>query len=201
VYPRDRYESEGGPRAVDVVATLRRAGRPATREEDASRFVDGLLFNYLIGAPDAHAKNYSVPLLADDVRLAPLSDVASGLAHERRTLPGLGSAAMAIGGVRALGDVSRRHLERFASEARPGPAHRSSSSACGTWRRSSPMQRPMRSRTRRSGTTPVISRVGCWTRSPRCARAPSGSWMPADGVNNGSRRPHQTATTATASVR
>jgi serine/threonine-protein kinase HipA len=62
-----------------------------------------------------------VLLLGDDVRLAPLYDVASGLADERRTLPGLGSAAMAIGGVRAFGDVSRRHLERFASEARLDP--------------------------------------------------------------------------------
>lgn len=121
VYPRDKYESDGGPSAVDLIATLRRFGPPSAREENVSRFVDGLLFNYLIGAPDAHAKNYSVLLVGDDVRLAPLYDVASGLAYERRNLPGLGSAAMAIGGEKAFGAVGRRHLERFASEARLDP--------------------------------------------------------------------------------
>lgn len=117
MYPRDKYESDRGPRAVDLVATLRRFGPPSAREENVSRFVDGLLFNYLIGAPDAHAKNYSVLLVGDDVRLAPFYDVAGGLAYERRNLPGLGSAAMAIGGERAFGAVGRRHLEQFASEA------------------------------------------------------------------------------------
>ena len=123
VYPRDKYESDGGPRAVDVIATLRRFGPPSAREDNVSRFVDGLLFNYLIGAHDAHAKNYSVLLAGDDVRLAPLYDVASGLAYERRHLPGLGAAAMAIGGGRAFGSVGRRHLEQFASEARLDPDH------------------------------------------------------------------------------
>lgn len=118
VYPRDKYESDGGPGALDIIATLRRAGHPATRDENVSRFVDGLTFNYLIGAPDAHAKNYSVLLLGDVVRLAPLYDVASGLPYERHNLPGLGASAMAIGGERVFGEVGRRHIERFAAEAR-----------------------------------------------------------------------------------
>ena len=118
VYPRDKYESDGGPRAVDLVATLRRVGPPSVRAENVSRFVDALLFNYLIGAPNAHAKNYSVLLVGDDVRLAPLYDVASGLAYERRNIAGMGSAAMAIGGEKGFGSVGREQLERFASEAR-----------------------------------------------------------------------------------
>ena len=114
VYPRDKYESQGGPSAADVIWLLRRSGDRATRDENVTRFTDGLLYNYLIGAPDAHAKNYSILLLGDIVRLAPLYDVASGLAYERRHRPGMGEAAMSIGGERHFGRVERRHLEAFA---------------------------------------------------------------------------------------
>ncbi|HEY8720910.1 type II toxin-antitoxin system HipA family toxin [Pengzhenrongella sp.] len=115
VYPRDKYESDGGPSAADVIALLRRSGDRAYRGENMARFTDGLLFNYLIGAPDAHAKNYSIVLLGDIVRLAPLYDVASGLAYEHRHQPGLGEGAMSIGGERRFGRVERRHLEAFAA--------------------------------------------------------------------------------------
>ncbi|WP_297148780.1 HipA domain-containing protein [uncultured Ellagibacter sp.] len=42
-------------------------------------WLPGKIFsNYLIGATDAHAKNHSLLLVApDDIRLAPLYDVAS----------------------------------------------------------------------------------------------------------------------------
>ena len=115
VYPRDKYESDGGPSAADVIDLLRRSGDRTYREQNVTRFTDGLLFNYLIGAPDAHAKNYSIVLVGDIVRLAPLYDAASGLAYERRHQPGLGESAMSIGGERRFGRVERRHLEAFAA--------------------------------------------------------------------------------------
>lgn len=54
-------------------------------------------FNYLVGAPDAHAKNYSVVFDARRGALfAPLYDVASGLAYEPPH--GGWQLAMSIGG-------------------------------------------------------------------------------------------------------
>src|SRR5947209_13524320 len=44
-------------------------------------------WNWLMAGTDAHAKNYSVLLASDDVRLAPLYDVASALpygVHEKK---------------------------------------------------------------------------------------------------------------------
>jgi len=67
VYPRDKYESAGGPRAVTIVKHLRAISTsPSLAETNVQHFLDGMVFNYLIGAPDAHAKNYSV-LIAPDV--------------------------------------------------------------------------------------------------------------------------------------
>jgi serine/threonine-protein kinase HipA len=51
------------------------------------RFADALIWKRLIGGTDAHAKNYSILLAADQARLAPLYDIASALPygrHERK---------------------------------------------------------------------------------------------------------------------
>lgn len=121
VYPRHKYESDGGPSASDVVALLRRHGRPSGQRRNVERFTRSLIFNYLIGAPDAHAKNYSVLLIGDDVRLAPLYDVASGLPYQTTHQGGLRSAAMAIAGQREFGRVERKHWTGFAAQTRQDP--------------------------------------------------------------------------------
>jgi serine/threonine-protein kinase HipA len=83
-----------------------------------------LIGNYLLGAPDAHAKNYSVILAPSVLALAPLYDIASGLPYEHldddgfpRKNDGLRNAAMAIGGERRFGKVARRHWKKFATDA------------------------------------------------------------------------------------
>ncbi|MBR3328775.1 MAG: HipA domain-containing protein [Atopobiaceae bacterium] len=73
-----------------------------------------LFFNYLMGASDAHAKNYSLlHLSANDTVLAPLYDVASGLPYDLTGNRPL-RMEMSIGGENRLGHVSRGHVERFA---------------------------------------------------------------------------------------
>ena len=52
---------------------------PRVGEDAVRRFADALIWNWLIGGTDAHAKNYSVLLAGDQVRLAPLYDIASAL--------------------------------------------------------------------------------------------------------------------------
>lgn len=116
-YPRNKYESSGGPRAADIVRLLRdSSGERAVR--NIERLTDGLVANYLLGAPDAHAKNYGVMLAGERVELTPLYDVASGLPYRAldpgRT--GLQAAAMRIGRENKFGMITPKHWERFSRE-------------------------------------------------------------------------------------
>jgi serine/threonine-protein kinase HipA len=96
VPPTRKYQNEGGPTAADVAALLRRSMSPTIAEEAVEQFADALIWNWLIGGTDAHAKNYSLMLAGRTVRLAPLYDIASALpygTHERKL-----RLAMKIGG-------------------------------------------------------------------------------------------------------
>lgn len=121
--PRNKYESNKGPSALKVIETLRRA---RISESEVLKFIEGLISNYLIGAPDAHAKNYSILHHSDGhIELAPFYDIASGFPYETVSddgLPGrndeLRKAAMAIGGERFFYRISRKHWTKFAHDAR-----------------------------------------------------------------------------------
>lgn len=79
--PSQKYQNEGGPTQIQVVELLRTA-MPARAADDAVwRFVDALAWNWLIAGTDAHSKNYSLLLAGNDVRLAPLYDIASALPY------------------------------------------------------------------------------------------------------------------------
>ena len=81
VHPRDKYQAEGGP-GVRTVSRLLRAVMPqSSAETDVVRFADALIFNWLIGGTDAHAKNYALLLSGSRVRLAPLYDIGSALPY------------------------------------------------------------------------------------------------------------------------
>jgi serine/threonine-protein kinase HipA len=60
---------------------------PTVGGDAVRRFADALIWNWLIAGTDAHAKNYSLLLAGDQVRLAPLYGIASALpygTHERK---------------------------------------------------------------------------------------------------------------------
>lgn len=79
--PALKYQNEGGPGPRAIVELFRRI-MPARAADDAvTRFLDALIWNWLIAGTDAHAKNYSLLLAADDVRLGPLYDIASALPY------------------------------------------------------------------------------------------------------------------------
>lgn len=87
VAPSDKYQNEGGPTPAQIVRLLRNGMPPRVGEDAIRRFADALIWNWLIGGTDAHAKNYSVLLAGDQARLAPLYDIASALPygmHERK---------------------------------------------------------------------------------------------------------------------
>jgi serine/threonine-protein kinase HipA len=94
--PSRKYQNEGGPGPKEIVALFRRAMAPRVVTDAIWRFIDALAWNWLIAGTDAHAKNYSLLIATNDIRLAPLYDVASALpygTHERKL-----RLAMKIGG-------------------------------------------------------------------------------------------------------
>lgn len=114
VTPDKKYAEDGGPSTPDVIRVLKRTTDP---ERSIRSFAAMLFFNYLMGAPDAHAKNYSLLHLgAGNCVLAPLYDVASGLPYDLTGNRPL-RMAMSIGGENRFGYVGRDHVERFAQLA------------------------------------------------------------------------------------
>ena len=113
ILPDNKYANEGGPSARDIAALLQ---RHANSNRNTTTFAAELFFNYLIGAPDAHGKNYSIVLTESDGPVfAPLYDTASGLAYG----PPRGGwrLAMGIGGENHIGKLRRSHIQRFAEGA------------------------------------------------------------------------------------
>jgi serine/threonine-protein kinase HipA len=81
VPPTRKYQNEGGPGVADVTKLLREVMQPNVADDAVRRFADALIWNWLIGGTDAHAKNYSLLLAGDQIRLAPLYDIASALPY------------------------------------------------------------------------------------------------------------------------
>ena len=78
--PGRKYQEDGGPGIADIVTLIRRVS--SEPDEDVDRFLQANIYNWLIGGTDAHAKNYSFLIAADnEVRLAPLYDVSSQLPY------------------------------------------------------------------------------------------------------------------------
>jgi serine/threonine-protein kinase HipA len=124
IHPERKYQNEGGPGPVDILRLIRdsssdpyrRGLDPSGAFEDSWSFVDGLLFNWIIGGTDAHAKNYSFLLAPRLVRLAPLYDIASAFGVEDLP-PQRIKLAMKIGGHYRLENIALRHWEAWAKTA------------------------------------------------------------------------------------
>lgn len=112
VLPSRKYEARGGPSARTLAGLLRRVS--TAPETDVRRFSDALLFNYLSGSPDGHAKNFSLLLVGTQVRLAPLYDLATGLPYDARDAAR--QSAFAIGGVRNFGESYPKHWRAHARD-------------------------------------------------------------------------------------
>ncbi len=82
ISPARKYQSDGGPTPGQIAELIRSTIPGPDAETDVWRFADALAFNWLIAATDAHAKNYSLLLAGNQVRLAPLYDIASILPYD-----------------------------------------------------------------------------------------------------------------------
>ncbi len=72
VDPSVKYESEGGPNLIQCFKLLRELELTAT---DTIQFLDKVIFNFIIGNGDAHAKNFSILYTDEGPRLAPSYDL------------------------------------------------------------------------------------------------------------------------------
>ena len=112
--PEHKYQQEGGPHVRDCVALLREWS--TTPVLDIRAFVDGLIFNMLIGNADAHGKNYSMIYRGLERRLAPFYDLVSTIVW-----PTLSTRlAMNIGNGKSVNDINPAHFRRLAEEATLG---------------------------------------------------------------------------------
>jgi serine/threonine-protein kinase HipA len=115
VHPDGKYESEGGPSVAAVGGLLSRHIPGPAGRQSRMRFAEALALNWLLAGPDAHAKNYSLLLSGDQVRLAPLYDVASALPYPDFHGPKF-RLAMKLGGTYLAGRVSRQSWSTVAAQ-------------------------------------------------------------------------------------
>ncbi len=109
--PEQKYQSDGGPLARDIVRLLR-SGWSTRPAKDVLAFVDLVVFNAIIGNADAHGKNYSMLYYGGERRLAPGYDLVSTVFW-----PALASApAMKIGGSDSINSILSGHWRKFAEE-------------------------------------------------------------------------------------
>jgi len=103
-----------GPSLRDMFEVVRQY-MPAT---DLLALLDAVILNVLMTNVDSHAKNYSIMLSGNGVRLAPLYDLMAGDAWPDITL----NMAQDIGGQRRGAHVQAKNWRRFAEECQFNPA-------------------------------------------------------------------------------
>lgn len=85
IHPSNKYQNEGGPSPKAIADWMRLIMPSQIATDSIERFADALIWNWIIAGPDAHAKNYSLLLAGQDIRLAPFYDITSALPY--KTIP------------------------------------------------------------------------------------------------------------------
>ena len=115
VPPLRKYQSDGGPGILDIMAILEGAVAPY---EDRLTFMKAQIVFWLLAAIDGHAKNFSIFLAPGGYRLTPLYDVMSSAPYPQFPLQKI-KLAMAIGdkGYYRLRQVQLRHFYQTGKKA------------------------------------------------------------------------------------
>jgi serine/threonine-protein kinase HipA len=107
-----KYETEGGPSLVEVIAVIRdNVSRPLV---DVPRVIEWQAYNLVLGNSDGHAKNLSIMYPDDGVKLAPLYDLVS--TREYKTLDR--KLAMGVGGRQNPDEIGRAQWADLGRELR-----------------------------------------------------------------------------------
>jgi serine/threonine-protein kinase HipA len=106
----EKYQSDGGPGATEILSCLRINGLDAA---SVGLFYIALILNFLMAGTDAHAKNYAIEEpVGERPRLAPLYDIASMFAYA--TQRNQRKLAMSIGGEYNWERIELRHWRKLA---------------------------------------------------------------------------------------
>lgn len=112
-----KYQSEGGPTLKDCFTLLRVASTVPVL--DLNTLLDAVIFNFVIGNHDAHAKNFSLLTQPDGTtRLSPLYDLVSTLYYPELTQ----NMAMKLGGEAKSSFILPANVETLADDAGLGKA-------------------------------------------------------------------------------
>lgn len=118
-FPREKYEKDGGPGWSECFSILDYTVDPgASRLELLKRAI----FQFLIGNPDAHAKNYSFVYRANGIHLSKLYDVNNAAAFRANYKEQRPRLAMFVGGERDPTELTLDHWTRFARDVGITPA-------------------------------------------------------------------------------
>jgi len=113
-FPREKYEKDGGPGWKECFALMRQVSDVVTAR---TQLLDRAIFQFLIGNPDAHAKNYSLVYRQGSIELSPLYDVNNAAAFRAFYKEQRPRLAMFVGGERDPNAITPQHWEAFAKEA------------------------------------------------------------------------------------
>ncbi len=120
IHPNLKYQSDGGPSVESIANMIWDVSSNA--HLDILTLADALILNFLISGTDAHAKNYSLLLAGgNQVRLAPLYDIASTLPYPQTVSPHKAKLAMKIGSAYQLKKIELRHWDVCAKQLRLPP--------------------------------------------------------------------------------
>lgn len=111
--PEIKYESEGGPTLAQTFALLDNRIKLGFMEgKNKIILLQGIIFNFLIGNGDAHAKNFSLLYSDNFESLAPFYDLLSTVIYSS---PFKAKMAMQISGKYKFKEVCLRHWENLSS--------------------------------------------------------------------------------------
>lgn len=110
-----KYEADGGPNLKQCFFLISKSSTQSII--DKKILLQGIIFNYLIGNCDAHAKNLSMLIAQQEYKLAPLYDLISTKVYPQLSH----KLAMKIGGKDEPEWISKIHWEKLAQEAEVTP--------------------------------------------------------------------------------
>ena len=110
-----KYEHEGGPNLAACFEVIRRYSAGPAR--DRLHLISWVIFNYLVGNADAHAKNLSLLITQEGVMLAPFYDLVSTALYRELT----DKLALKIGGENRPDWIQKRHWENLAEISGANP--------------------------------------------------------------------------------
>jgi len=110
-----KYEHEGGPSLQACFDVITRFSAAPAR--DRLRLISWVIFNFLIGNSDAHAKNLALLITRDGATLAPFYDLVSTAVYPDLT----DRLALKIGGENRPDSIRPRHWEALAKASGANP--------------------------------------------------------------------------------